>query len=129
VSEPGADEVYLIVPPFASCLRTIRLVAADAAGRAGLDIEEVEEFRLAVDELSRCLMAVTDCSIVVSVWTDPDGVAARGTARRRAGALPPADPEGLADQILSSVTDHYELTVEPEEIAFVVVKRRERQPS
>src|SRR5258707_443468 len=39
------EDVWLTVPPFSEYLRTVRLVAADAAVRAGLDYDEVEDFR------------------------------------------------------------------------------------
>src|SRR5262249_16345456 len=44
------DRVHLVVPASSRFLRTTRLVAADAAGRAGCDVEEIEDFRIAVDE-------------------------------------------------------------------------------
>ena len=54
------DDVHLVIPACSEFLRALRLVAADAAVRAGLDCEEVEDFRIAVDELSHAVMAATD---------------------------------------------------------------------
>ncbi len=60
------EDVWLTVPPYSEYLRTVRLVAADAAVRAGLDYDEVEDFRIAVDELCHLLMSSTDHEISVS---------------------------------------------------------------
>ncbi len=63
----------------------MRLVAADAAGRAGLDYDEVEDFRIAVDELCHLLMSSTDHEISVSFGVVGRCVLARGRAQRRPG--------------------------------------------
>ena len=65
------EDVWLTVPPFSEYLRTVRLVAADAAGRAGLDYDAIEDFRIAVDELCHLLMSSTDHEISVSFGVSP----------------------------------------------------------
>ncbi len=79
------EDVWLTVPPFSEYLRTVRLVAADAAVRAGLDLHEVEDFRIAVDELCHLLMSSTDHEISISFGVVGKSAIARGTARRRQG--------------------------------------------
>ncbi len=78
---PGAESVQITFPPYSEYLRTVRLVAADAAGRAGLDVDEVEDFRIAVDELCHLLMSGTDHSVTVAFGVHGACVLARGTAR------------------------------------------------
>src|SRR5262245_32098043 len=56
----ATDQVHLTVPPSSDYLRTVRLVAADAGARVGLDCEEIEDFRIAVDELCHLVMSSTD---------------------------------------------------------------------
>ena len=46
-----ADVVGLSIPSGADLLVLARLTAATVASRAGFDVEEVEDLRLAVDEL------------------------------------------------------------------------------
>ena len=67
----STDSVHLVVPPSSEYLRTARLVAADAAVRAGLDCEEIEDFRIAVDELchSSCRPPTTSSSSGSCRWT------------------------------------------------------------
>ena len=116
------DDVHLVIPACSEFLRTLRLVAADAAVRAGLDCEEVEDFRIAVDELSHAVMAATDHHLHVTFRTSDDEVIARGTARSRGGAVPPA-MSALSSTIVRGVSDFFEFRQEKSDITFVVVKR------
>jgi len=115
------EDVWLTVPPFSEYLRTVRLVAADAAVRAGLDYDEVEDFRIAVDELCHLLMSSTDHSISVSFGVVGRCVLARGRTRRRPGS-PLATLNELSRTIIDSVSDHHELTEHADEIGFAVMK-------
>ena len=117
----AGDDVSLTVPPFSEYLRTVRLVAADAGGRAGLDYDEIEDFRIAVDELCHLLMSSTDQEIAVSFGVTGCCVVARGRARPRAGS-PLAPLNDLSRTIIDSVSDHYELTDGDDELSFVVMK-------
>ena len=104
------EDVWLTVPPFSEYLRTARLVAADAAGRAGLDYDEVEDFRIAVDELCHLLMSSTDHEISRVVRRRRVVACSRaGRAQRRPGS--PLSPlNDLSRTIIDSVADHHELT-------------------
>jgi len=111
-----------VVPPYSAYLRAVRLLAADAAVRAGLDCEEVEDFRLAVDELSQTVMRATDHSVFVSFQSSPSGVVARGSARARDGytlALPE-----LSATIVDSLCDYYEFAANGVDLGFVVARKR-----
>jgi serine/threonine-protein kinase RsbW len=55
-----SDVVELTIPTQADLLVLARLTAATVASRAGFDVEEVEDLRLAVDEL--CISLVADRS-------------------------------------------------------------------
>ncbi len=45
-----ADRVVLTVPPKAEYARTVRLAAAELAARAGMDIDGIDDVRMAVEE-------------------------------------------------------------------------------
>ena len=119
------EDVWLTVPPYSEYLRTVRLVAADAAGRAGLDYDEVEDFRIAVDELCHLLMSSTDHEISVSFGVVGHSVLARGRARRRTGS-PIAQLNDLSRSIIDSVSDHHELTEHDDSVGFAVMKETRR---
>jgi hypothetical protein len=122
------DEVHIVIPPYAEHLRAVRLVAADAGSRAGLDVEETEDFRLAVDELCHALMTMTDHSIVVSFSVGSRRATARGFARRRLGSSP-AKLGALPMRILRALADGFELHEDEDRVAFTVVKQRIRAMS
>jgi hypothetical protein len=115
------EDVWLTVPPFSEYLRTVRLVAADAAVRGGLDYDEVEDFRIAVDELCHLLMSSTDQELSVSFGVVGSSVMARGRARRRVGS-PPTSLNELSRTIIASVADRYDVTEQDDELGFVVTK-------
>jgi len=115
------EDVWLTVPPFSEYLRTVRLVAADAAVRAGLDYDEVEDFRIAVDELCHLLMSSTDHEIAVSFGVVGSCVLARGVARRRPGS-PLAQLNELSHTIIQSLADHHEVVERDDELAFALLK-------
>ena len=77
----STDSVHLVVPPSSEYLRTTRLVAADAALRAGLDCEEIEDFRIAVDELCHLVMSATDHFVELWVVSVDNRVIAHGCAQ------------------------------------------------
>jgi hypothetical protein len=121
----ATDDVRVVIPASSDFLRTLRLVAADAAARAGLDLAEIEDFRIAVDELSYAVMTATDHHLQLTFRTDAGTVVARGSARGRGSGVPPTLTE-LSRTIVSGVCDWFELADERSEIVFVVVKRSRR---
>ena len=121
----STDSVHLVVPPSSEYLRTVRLVAADAAVRAGLDCEEIEDFRIAIDELCHLVMSATDHFIDLSVVSIENRVIARGYAPSRAGSAPHT-PGELSTLILESTADYYDVATDDGEINFAVVKQARR---
>jgi hypothetical protein len=119
--DDGGDVVYLVVPPSSSFLRTLRLTAADAAERSGLDCEEVEDFRIAVDELCHGLMGTTEHRVAVSFRIGRGAVVARGTTRAH------RSPErslltALSQTVVRASADHHEIEWDNDSVGFVVVK-------
>lgn len=116
------DELTMIVPPYSRYLRSVRLVAADAAVRAGLDCEETEDFRLAVDELCHTMMSSTDHTLRLTFTATPAGVCARGATDARPGTRPMISE--MSATIVTALADAYELEVIGEELRFVVHRNR-----
>ena len=115
------DELTLVVPPYSRFLRAIRLVAADAAVRAGLDVEETEDFRLAVDELCHTLMSATDHPVALWFTSVPGGVMGRGSARGRIASAPVISD--LSATIVESLSDSYELAESDGQLEFTVTRK------
>jgi hypothetical protein len=112
------DELVMVIPPYSRYLRSVRLVAADAAARAGLDCEETEDFRLAVDELCHTMMVATDHPLHLSFTRTESGVTARGATKARAGTRPAMTD--LSATIVTALTDAFELDLCGDELRFFV---------
>ena len=115
------EEVRLRIPPYSEYLRAVRLVAADAAVRGGLDCDEVEDFRIAVDELAHLLMRSTDHEIEFAFGVVGRSVVARGVAYRRHGTHLMQMDE-LSRKILDSVAQWVKTSEQGSEIGFSVMK-------
>jgi hypothetical protein len=126
LAEDGS-RVVLVVPAGSEHLRTIRIVAADAAMRSGLNYDEVEDFRVAVDELSYVLMTATDHQLVVSFSVFDRRIVARGSARRRTARQSMELPE-LSATIVRALTDSCRFETGREEAWFMVMKESHRAP-
>ncbi len=118
----STDRVHVVVPPSSSYLRTVRLVAADAGARAGLDCEEIEDFRIAVDELCHLLMSSTDHHIDLVITVADDLLVARGEATSRPQTSPHA-PNELSALIIASTVDYYDIENDDGTIGFTAVKQ------
>jgi hypothetical protein len=114
------DELHLVVPPYSAYLRAVRLVAADAAARAGLDCEETDDFRLAVNELCEMMLSETDHSVFLSFTSVEGSVVARGTTRARGGSN--AELTSISASILGTLSDYYTVDVLDGELVFVVAR-------
>jgi hypothetical protein len=112
------DELVMVVPPYSEYLRSVRLVAADSAVRAGLDCEETEDFRLAVDELCHTMMTATDHSLRLRFAPTASGVGASGVTLARPGARPMLTE--LSATIVTALADAYDLELADGELRFVV---------
>ena len=115
------DEVCLLVPPRTCHLRAIRLVAAEGGGRAGFTGAQLDDLRVAVDELCYTLMDATDQRLLLRVLTREGRVIVRGSARQRRGATAPRLAT-IAEVIVDATTDHHALTVDGDQLSFVVMK-------
>jgi hypothetical protein len=127
-----ADVVGLSIPSGADLLVLARLTAATVASRAGFDVEEVEDLRLAVDELCVALIRPgTDGRLTLEFTRDVDLIEVRCSYEVLQTA-PSAEAdddliEGLSDRILDALVDeHGQLLVDGNEQAWLR-KRRARQ--
>jgi Histidine kinase-like ATPase domain len=117
----GRCELRLQVPATVDHLRTVRLVAADAADRAGFDCDETDDLRIAVDEVCHAVLKSTEAPIIVGFAVEPGHVEVRGAAERL-GATRTLQLSRVSQLIVDSVSDEVELMDGSSEIRFVLVK-------
>jgi serine/threonine-protein kinase RsbW len=119
----ASDEVVtLVVPAELEYVRIVRLTASGVASRLGFDVEEIEDLRVAVDELASLLAEQSNGSELRIRFTVRDaalhieGRAAVDTRRE-------LKAEALTAQILAAVVDEYDLRIENGDAVFCCTRR------
>lgn len=119
--KPGRIELSL--PPDSRYMRLARLMASGVATTCGLPLEEVEDFRIAVDELCATLIEIGDGDPVRLAFDfTVDAVVVEGRTSARADGGIDEDRLNLSRQILDVVTDGHELRHEGGSVAFTARK-------
>ena len=106
-SNGTVDAVELKIPASASYLRLARLAAADVAARAGWTYEEIDDLRIAVDELCYAIGAGSDSGWLTLTYAAHDGhIEVQGAGTDTGAAI---DPGELSEAIVSAVVDEFDL--------------------
>jgi serine/threonine-protein kinase RsbW len=111
------DRIELVVPMRAEFATTLRTLAASVGADIGFSIDEIDDVRLAISEV---LSGLVDASedrherARIELSAQPGSITA---TLGREGSQPDISLDDLAEHILRSVTDHYE--VGPDGITFV----------
>jgi hypothetical protein len=119
------EEVRLTMPAQPQLLRVARLTAAGLAGRLGFNFDEIEDVKIAVDELCFALVGTKgrEGDLTVTYRLLPDALEIEGTGAFGGGAPQPV-PSELSAQILAAVVDEHELTRDGDELRFRLRKQR-----
>lgn len=104
-----ADEVGLTLPPTSAHLRIARLTAVSVAEDAGLSYEEVDDLRIALDELCLALVEVDDVDTPISLTFQRSDGRVRVDGRRRVAGHGSPQLSELTRRILAAAVDRYEL--------------------
>lgn len=134
-----SDIVELSIPVRADLVVLARLTAATVASRASFDVEEIEDLRLAVDEL--CVSLVDEGGagrlalrfvrgsheIEVSCIYHPDPASGAPAARASGDVTASASSDGLSARILDALVDEHGRDDENGHPRIWLRKRRARQ--
>lgn len=120
----AGGEVRLTVPAAPEFLRLVRLTAAGLASRMGFTFDEVEDLRIAVDELCFLLLGDGDPERTVDLHysAGPDSITIEGHTELSG---PPPEPSELSEQILGALVDEHEVDGFGSKVHFRLLKRRE----
>jgi len=115
--------VRLTVPASLEYVRIVRLTGSGVASRLGFDVEEIENLRVALDELASMAIEVSVGGELEMTFSTTD------TELRIIGSAPIARGadlaiEELTAQILKAVSDDYDLRAEDGHVRFSCVTRR-----
>jgi hypothetical protein len=122
----GGEEVRLTMPATPQLLRVARLTAAGLAGRLGFSFDEIEDVKIAVDELCFALVGSRgrDGSLTVTYLLGDHELEIHGEGHFRAdGTEPPPVASELSAQILAAVVDEHDLARDGEVMRFRLRKR------
>ena len=93
--ESISSELRLVVPNDPAHVRAIRLLAVDAATRAGFDCDRADDLRIAVDELCHAVLDCTDAPLSVGFTIAGDAVQVEGEALRSGEFVPSSSLRSL----------------------------------
>jgi serine/threonine-protein kinase RsbW len=120
--EPVGGRVELSLPPDSRYMRLARLMASGVATTSGLPLEEVEDFRIAVDELCATLIELGDGEVVRLTFELGQVLVVVGTTRAAPDESIDKERLTLSRQILDVVTDGHELTRDGDSVSFLARK-------
>jgi serine/threonine-protein kinase RsbW len=112
--------VTVTFPAVPEYLRLARIATADAASRAGLDYEEIDDVRIAVSELCSVVSVDPGSTVTLAFLVDDGRLTVDGESRT--GAAPIA-PNELSQAIVAAVTDEHSLSTDAGVTRFRVTKR------
>lgn len=120
------EEVRLEVPASPEYLRMTRIMAAGVASRLGFTYDEVEDLRIAIDELCFALVGRDgrDGTLTVRYRLLDDGLAVEGSSHFEDGVFTVPKLSALSKQILNSVVEGCQLMTEANGPGFRFTKRR-----
>jgi hypothetical protein len=118
------DEVRLAVPARPEFLGLVRVTAAGLASRLGFTFDQVEDLRLAIDEISFGMTGSKgrDGTLEVRFFLSPDGLAVRGVGHFASPGK--VQLSELSEVILNALVDEHSMSDGDSGPQFVLVKKR-----
>jgi serine/threonine-protein kinase RsbW len=123
------DEVRLTLPSSAEFLRLARVTASGLASRMGFTVDEVEDLRLAIDELCFALTGNNPPEGTVELRysvLDRDRLEVQGFGHFNGAEPLPLTLTEFSERILDALVDEHELRTDSGLPMFRLVKNRGR---
>ena len=119
----ATSSVTVTFPAAPDFLRLARIATADAASRAGLDYEEIDDARIAVSELCSLVSVDPSATVTLSFHVETGSLTVDGESRT--GGAVVASNE-LSDTIEGAVADEHSLHTDDGVTRFRVTKTSRR---
>lgn len=120
----STGEVRLEVPASPEFLRITRIMVAGVASRLGFTLDDVEDLRIAIDELCFALVGKgRPGTISLRYQMLEDGLAVEGVGRFTDDGVKEPKLSPMSNQILNAMVDEVSLGTGPEGPTFRMVKR------
>lgn len=115
-TEATTGEIRLGIPAAPEYLRLARLAVADVGARAGWSYEDIDDLRIAVDELCYAIGAGSEGGrLTLAYRVIESAIEVEGSGE---GTTPLAAPGELARAIIAAVVDEFELDVDARSFRF-----------
>ena len=98
--------VTVTFPAVPEYLRLARIATADAASRAGLDYEEIDDIRIVVSELCSLLSVDPATTVTLAFQAGEGSLIVEGESRTGRAEITPNE---LSEAIVAAVTDEHSL--------------------
>jgi anti-sigma regulatory factor (Ser/Thr protein kinase) len=116
--------IELALPGDSRFMRLARLMASGVATACGLPLEEVEDFRVVVDEVCATLIEAGSGAPIRLVFRIEGGcLVVDGSTRSLDHMGPDEDRLALSHQILDVVTDRHDFSRNGDHVSFVAATR------
>ncbi len=117
----------MVIPATPSYLQVLRLVAAGLASRLSFTIDEIEDLKIAVDELSAYLTGTQgrEGSLEISFEVEGPAITITGTGSFVPGDRVRTDLTEFSKMILETVADSATLELAGDVPTFTLVKRKQ----
>ncbi len=113
-----ATVVRLVVPRALEYVPLARVTVAGYTARIGFDVDEIEDSRIAVDELARVLVEVGDGGTIEFTLEGAGGrLAMHGTTSCPPGTVAP-ELDQITSQILGAICNEYGVTIDRGTVRF-----------
>lgn len=121
-SDERATELRIEIPRDPAHVRVVRLVAVDAADRAGFDCDDADDLRIAVDEMCHTMMAGAGGPLSVRFDVAPGCVDVEAVAPQSESS-PPFRLSWLSERIVRAASERFELFEGPSDLRLSLRKR------
>jgi serine/threonine-protein kinase RsbW len=119
VTNPEEPFIELRIPPDPAYVRVARLAAGDMGGRVGFSVDELDDVRLAVDELCAVLIGAGGHVLELRMQARDRTLIIEGCT---AEAKSPTAPSELSEMLIRALVDSCVITTQAREVRFEMHK-------
>jgi serine/threonine-protein kinase RsbW len=120
VTDPNEPFIELRIPPEATYVRVARLAAGDMGGRTGFSVDEIEDLRLAVDEVCAILIGVGGHVIELRMQVRARTLVIEGSTPNASSVLAPSD---LSEMLIRALVDSCVFSTRGRDVCFEMHKQ------
>jgi hypothetical protein len=119
-TDPNEPFIELRIPPDPAYVRVARLAAGDMGGRVGFSVDEIDDLRLAVDEVCSILIGAGGHVIELRMQAQARTLVIEGSTPNAANAIAPSD---LSEMLIRALVDACEFGTRGRDVCFEMHKQ------